>query len=110
MRSLENRLKDLKLLAKKQILSAISSFNEVRARIDVAKKAEDTAEEAFRIQSLKYETGACSVTDMLNAQASWANAQANLIGALFDRERAIVEIELYSGTILSRYNNILSQK
>jgi outer membrane protein TolC len=110
VRSLENRLKDLKLLAKKQILSAISSFNEVRARIDVAKKAEDTAEEAFRIQSLKYETGACSVTDMLNAQASWANAQANLIGALFDRERAIVEIELYSGTILSRYNYILSQK
>jgi len=108
--ALENKLRDLKLLAKSQILSSISSLKEANARIELAKQAQKTAKEAFRIQSLRYETGAGTVTDMLKAQASWANAQADFIQSLFDRQRAVVSLELSSGTILSDYKSLLPQK
>ncbi len=107
--SLENKLRDLRLLAKKQILSSISLLKEANLRIELAREAKKTAKEAFRIQSLKYETGAGTVTDMLKAQAAWANAQANFIQALFDRQRALVAVELASGTILSDYKKLLPQ-
>ncbi len=108
--SLESRLKDLRLKAKSQILSAISNLNEAISRIELAKQARKTAKEAFRIQSLKYETGAGTVTDMLKAQAAWANAQANFVQALFDRQRAIVAVELASGRILSDYKELIPKK
>ena len=86
-------LRALELSAKNEIanaLSLISQAKEELAHLDAARK---TAKEAFRVESLKYRTGAGTVTDMLLAQAAWAQAEADYLGALYRLASAFVEYQ-----------------
>jgi len=102
----EQQLKQLKAQAASQILAALSSLEEAEARIYLAESVQHTAEEAFRIERLKYEKGAGTISDVLKAQASWDSAKASLVKALFDKLKAITDLRLYTGTILDDYPKI----
>ncbi len=94
------RLRSLRLQASSQILSAISSFKEAVARLELSRSVQDTAYEAYRIEKLKYEKGAGTVTDMLKAQAAWDQAKDSMIRALYDRVSALTALRLYTGRTL----------
>ncbi len=95
------RLKALRLETRSQVLSALSALKEAEARLVLSRKAQKSAEEAFRIEKLRYEKGAGTVTDLLKAQAAWQTAKAQLTQALYDKMAAITAIRLSTGTILS---------
>ena len=93
----ELRLAQLK--AGTEIENALSSFREAQQRMEVAQKALDQSGEALRVEGLKYETGAGTITDVLLAQSALSYAQANYYQALYDNNAAIVEYQRATGTI-----------
>ena len=97
----QHLLQDLKLKANQEILHALSSIQEARYRIAAAKSALESSKESFRIEKLRYLTGAGTVTDMLLAQAQWLDARARYFQALYDYHAAIVSYKLATATILS---------
>jgi len=96
----QHLLQDLKLKANQEILHALSSIQEARYRIAAAKSALESSKESFRIEKLRYLTGAGTVTDMLLAQAQWLDARARYFQALYDYHAAIVSYKLATATIL----------
>lgn len=95
----KRRLESQKLKARREILDALSRLREARHRHKVAKAVVKTAKETFRIEQLKYETGAGSVTDSLLAQAQWQNAIADEVSAKFLIQKAAVDLRLALGLI-----------
>ncbi len=95
-----NLLQNTRLKAIQEILQATSSIREARARISSARAALESAKESFRIERLKYLSGAGTVTDMLMAQAQWLETQARYYQALYDYSSAMVAYKLATATIL----------
>ncbi len=96
----QNLLQNTRLRARQEILHSTSSIAEARARIEAAKQALESAKESFRIEKLRYTTGAGTVTDMLLAQAQWLESRARYYQALYDYHSAVVAYRLATASIL----------
>ena len=81
------------------ISNAVTSVTESRDRVSATEKAVAQGEESFRIEQLKYETGAGSMVDLLLAQAASINAVANYTQALFDYNAAVVAYRRATSTL-----------
>ena len=81
------------------ILSALSSLKESRNRVLTSRTATEQAKESFRIEELRYQSGAGAVVDMLLAQAAYMTAVANHSQALFDYNAALVAYRKAMGTM-----------
>ncbi len=104
----ESELKELRLRAVQEIKDALSKIREARARIDAKRKAIESARESFRIERLRYETGAGTITDVLLQQAEWLNQKAGLTRALYDLEMGKAELDRALGRTISIIQNGLS--
>ncbi len=87
------RLRLLELSARREIADALSLITQAQKEVAHFEAARATAKEAFRVESLKYRTGAGTVTDMLLAQAAWAQAEADYLGARYRLAKAYVAYE-----------------
>ncbi|MEN6622964.1 MAG: TolC family protein [Smithella sp.] len=67
------------------------------ARVEAALKAWKRAEEVYRIQTLSYQAGRASATEMLVAQSTAANAQTAYYQAVYDRIEAEVNLAVLYG-------------
>jgi len=72
------RLRAAELSARREVAAALSLLSQSLAEIEHYRATLASAREAFRVESLRYRTGAGTVTDMLLAQASWFRAEADL--------------------------------
>jgi len=81
-----------------EIETALSSLKESRGRISAAEQSVTQADESFRIEQQRYQTGAGSMADMLLAQAADVTAAANYAQALFDYNAALVALRRATGT------------
>ncbi|HMK55013.1 MAG TPA: TolC family protein [Dissulfurispiraceae bacterium] len=81
------------------VKNALTALAESKGRIDVTKGAVEQAEESFRIEKQKYDSGAGTMVDLLLAQAASLNAAANYIQSLFDYNAAIVAYRKATGTL-----------
>ena len=99
LRAAEQDLKQKELTAKQQIEAAISKLRSTKDEIERYKIARDTAKEAFRVESLRYRTGAGTVTDMLISQSAWLKAESDYLYALYRHQKAKIEYEYSTGTI-----------
>jgi outer membrane protein TolC len=81
------------------IQSALASLTDSGNRIDTAQKAVSQADESFRIERLKYGSGAGTMADLLLAQAADITAAANYTQALYDYNAAVVAYRRASGTL-----------
>ncbi len=79
--------------AKKQIRDAISKLYETKDLIAGYKVAKESAKEAFRVESLKYKTGAGTVTDMLIAQAEWLKAESEYLKSIYMHKNAKIKYD-----------------
>jgi len=95
----EEELRLLQLKARFEVDNALSLLKEAVQRLQVAEKAVEQSEESFRIEELKYKSGAGTVTDALLSQSSMSLAQANNYQAMYDYNAAIVEFKKATGTI-----------
>lgn len=82
----EERL--LKLGITREVRDAYLNISSARERTEVAKKTIDSAKENVRIERLKYQTGAGTNTDYLDAQTDLLRTEADYFRAYFDEEVA----------------------
>lgn len=97
------RLRSARLSALTQLKNSLSALRETEERYRVAETSLSTAKETWRIEDLKYRTGAGTVTDSLLAQSAWFQAEAAALGALYQYQQARVDYLLAMGTIDADY-------
>jgi len=87
------KLRALELSVRKEISAALSRLSETREERRHLEAARKAAREAFRVESLRYRTGAGTVTDMLLSQAAWLTTEAEYLSAVFRYAEALVAYE-----------------
>lgn len=95
----KEKLRQQKLTAMTEVQQARSRIEEADNRITMAIKTIESAKESYRIEELKYRTGAGTITDSLLAQAAWFQAEALKAGAVYELEKAIIDYRLATGII-----------
>ncbi|MGA7105746.1 MAG: TolC family protein [Candidatus Deferrimicrobiaceae bacterium] len=95
----KERLKAVDSRIRLDIQSALASLTDSGSRIDTAQKAVSQANESFRIEKLKYGSGAGTMADLLLAQAADITAAANYTQALYDYNAAVVAYRRATGTL-----------
>jgi len=97
----QRMLQEVRLRAAREVLDALSSLDEAQKRLAWAKASEKSARESFRIERLKYLSGAGTVTDLLLSQSQWAQARARYFQALYDYSSAVVAYKKATATLLA---------
>jgi outer membrane protein len=95
----EKRLDAVENQIRLDIQTAISSLRESKNRVLTAGQAIEQAEESFRIEQKKYESGAGATVDLLFAQTAYITAVANHYQALFDYNAALVSYRKVTGAL-----------
>jgi outer membrane protein len=95
----EKRLDAVENQIRLDIQTAISSIMESKNRVLIAGQAIEQAEESFRIEQKRYESGAGATVDLLFAQSAYITAVANHYQALFDYNAAIVSYRKMTGQL-----------
>jgi outer membrane protein TolC len=91
------RWRKLELRIRQEVGAALADVRSSSARFDLAERAQSQATEAYRVETLKYEAGKSTVSDVLLAQADVLDAEANLARALADANTAVAELALATG-------------
>jgi outer membrane protein len=87
----------LRLTILREVNDASLSLENAGERVAVTGEAIRSAGEALRIERLKYETGAGTNADVLDARAALLRAQADSCQALYDREVALAALRKAMG-------------
>jgi outer membrane protein len=80
--------RSLKLTITREVRDAYLNITSARERTEVAKKTIESAKENVRIERMKYQTGAGTTTDYLDAQTDLLRIEADYFRAYFDEEVA----------------------
>ncbi len=83
-RQSEMRLEDAQNRLASEVEQALGRLTEARSRLAVANQGQVEAEEALRIESLRYESGESTATDLLAAETAFWDATVNRIQANYD--------------------------
>jgi outer membrane protein len=89
--------RSLKLAITREVRDAYLNIASARERTEVAKKSIDSARENVRIERLKYQTGAGTNTDYLDAQTDLLRTEADYYRAYFDEEVARAALRKAAG-------------
>jgi len=81
-----------------EVRQAYLSMRDAEKNIAVAQKALASAEESYRISKLRYETGAGTNTEVLDAQTALAEAQGNHYQALYGYRVAVARLQYATGS------------
>lgn len=88
------RIADLKNLKKASLEKSIADYNEALARISFAEKATEQSIENMRIVFTRYQEGASSIVELIDAQRILTNSSQTAIKAYYDERERLVEILL----------------
>jgi outer membrane protein TolC len=77
--------------------TALLNVNSSWERIEAIKKAIEQAQESFRIERLKYDSGKGAIVDVLDAQSALLDSQTNYDRALADYNIALAQLRLAMG-------------
>ncbi|GAB2527655.1 TolC family protein [Spirosoma aerophilum] len=88
-------------------------FNNAQSQIQRAQTSVQTddrnvklAQEVYNVTTLQYKQGTKSLTDLLNADTSYRQAQSNYINSLINLYQARLDLEQSQGTLLNFYNQL----
>jgi outer membrane protein TolC len=93
----QERLRKLGLQVRQEVETAIVNVDSSSERVKAIEKAIEQARESLRIETLKYNLGAGTVTDVLDAQAALLVTETNYYRALADFRTALARLELAVG-------------
>lgn len=82
----------LRLDITREVRDAYLRLGDAEERIGVTEKAVEAAGENLRVEKLRFDTGAGTSTDVIDAQAVLLRAEAEYHQAVFDRNTAIASI------------------
>jgi len=92
---LEERLTaDRKALqsVKFDVKTAYIRLDEARARLNVAKKSVESAEESFQLVRKQYEGGSATITRYLDTELARNRSRLHTANAYFDKEKALADV------------------
>ncbi len=89
--------RQVRLAIVREVKDARIAIANAEDRIKVTEAAIESAKEALRVELLKYETGAGTSTDVIDARAAHVRAQADYYQALYDREVALSAMKKATG-------------
>jgi len=88
---------DLERAAARDVGEAYDGYEVSRASAVLAAEAVNVAQENYRVQDVRYRSGATTILDLLNAQQSLSQAQAGLVLARYANLLALAGIEVILG-------------
>lgn len=94
--------RSIRLAISREIKDAYMTIENSRQRMRVTKKAVETAKETLRIEVLKYETGAGTSTDVIDAEASLLISETAYHQAVYDQNLAIAALKKAIGEDIYR--------
>jgi outer membrane protein len=74
-----------------------------RERIEVTTKSVESAEEALRITSERYQKGSADITDLLTAQVGLTGTRTRDVSAHYDYLTALANVERAQGELVKKY-------
>jgi len=93
MEKVKEEERALKLEIIREIKDAYRNIDNDGERMYVSNKAIETAKENLRIERLKYETGAGTSTDVIDAQTVLLRAETEYYQAVYDRNIAVASLK-----------------
>lgn len=93
----QERLRKLNLQIRQEVQTAVLDINASLERVKALAKALEQARESLRIESLKYDLGSGTVTEVLDAQAALLLTETNYYRALADFRTALARLKLVVG-------------
>ena len=88
---------DLERVVRRDVTSSYDAYETSTAAVELAAVAGTVARENYRMQSLRYRSGASSILDLLDAQVSVAEAEAGLVEARYTVRLALARLEAILG-------------
>jgi len=93
-----NELEKTRNAVSLEVREAYLQIRDAEKNVAVAAKAVTSAEESYRISKLRYETGAGTNTDVLDAHTALARAEGNHYQALYDYDVAVARLRYAMGS------------
>jgi outer membrane protein TolC len=88
---------DLERVVRRDVVSSYDSYTTSTAAIELAMVGVTVAEQNYRMQELRYRAGASTILDLLDAQVSLAEAEADLVAARNEARLALARLEAILG-------------
>jgi outer membrane protein TolC len=89
--------KDLERAVRRDVSSSYDSYETATAAVELARVGVTVASQSYRMQELRYRSGATTILDLLDAQVSLAQAQAGLVEARYQTRLALARLEAILG-------------
>jgi outer membrane protein TolC len=88
---------DLERAVRRDVSSAYDTYETATAAIELAQVGVTVARQNYRMQELRYRSGATTILDLLDAQVSLAQAEAGLVEARYQTRLALARLEAILG-------------
>ena len=88
---------DLERAVRRDVSSAYDTYQTATAAVDLAQVGVTVARQNYRMQELRYRSGATTILDLLDAQVSLAEAEAGLVEARYQTRLALARLEAILG-------------
>jgi outer membrane protein len=92
---------DLERAARRDVTEAYTGYDVARRALELSESGVGVAQEVLRVQSARYQAGAGTVLELLDAQAQLVQAQADLVQARYAVRLARASLEVILGQRLS---------
>ncbi|HET6779479.1 MAG TPA: TolC family protein [Gemmatimonadales bacterium] len=88
---------DLERVVRRDVTSSFDAYETSRAAVELANVAGTVARENYRMQALRYRSGASTILDLLDAQVSVVEAEAGVVEARYNTRLALARLEAIIG-------------
>jgi outer membrane protein len=88
---------DLEGAVRRDVTRAYDGYDALRAAVELARVAVTVARETYRMQELRYRSGAGTILDFLDAQVNLAQSEADLVQARYQTRLALAGLEAILG-------------
>jgi len=88
---------DMERLVRRDVTNSYDRYQTSAAAVDLAQVAVTVALQNYRMQQLRYRSGASTILDLLDAQVSLAEAEAGLVRARNEARLALARLEAILG-------------
>ncbi|MFA0750154.1 MAG: hypothetical protein SLRJCFUN_000557 [Candidatus Fervidibacter sp.] len=92
-----------------EVEQAVRNYQVALQRLNTARAALASAEEAFRLARVRYEAGVGTQVEVLDAQVALTRARANEIQALYDAHKAFARLVYATGLSEAEVRKMLTQ-
>jgi outer membrane protein TolC len=88
---------DLERAVRRDVFSAYDTYETAKAAVELARVGVTVARQTYRMQELRYRSGASTILDLLDAQVDLAGAEAGLVQARYQTRLALARLEAVLG-------------